>query len=405
MPPTLSPLRRRFRSTAPSLRLPLLLTALLCSLPLSIRAQMPAAPAGQTEIGVPNFVVFGPEALGLSSSPTDLHFLSDGRILVTAQREIAFGDGVRWETYRRLANDQTYISGQVMVDHDGRIYTGIEGGFARIDLLEDARWDFRPVANLPKSQSLDDRGVSAKVCISGDRWYWYGGGSALFTWRPGTDAQAIAHTGATTRVIAAGAAILVSDQASGQLYRVDLASRQTVNISPPGTTAVDMVSCSTAFAPGQWLLGTAGAGLKLFDGITQRPFPAQGVLNSQQSINDLCPVGDGLFAAAVDTIGIVIFNREGRIVQLLDRSLDHRLAHVRRLLHSPDGVLWALLNNGLARLELPSPFSDFAPLVPTGLNYAALVRHDNRLWMLSDSKIQRGVYDPKFRRPPRGCAG
>ena len=40
---------------------------------------MPAPPEGTIESGVPNFVVLGPEALGLSAAPTDLHQLPDGR--------------------------------------------------------------------------------------------------------------------------------------------------------------------------------------------------------------------------------------------------------------------------------------------------------------------------------------
>ena len=60
-------------------------------------ATIPAAPAGLIEAGAPSFTVLGREALGLSTAPTDLHIMPDGRILVVAQREIALGDGVRWE--------------------------------------------------------------------------------------------------------------------------------------------------------------------------------------------------------------------------------------------------------------------------------------------------------------------
>ena len=71
---------------------------------------MPSAPAGIVESGVPSFVVLGPEAIGLSSAPTDLQLLPDGRILVVSQREIAFGDGVRWESFRGTDGDGGFIS-------------------------------------------------------------------------------------------------------------------------------------------------------------------------------------------------------------------------------------------------------------------------------------------------------
>ena len=76
---------------------------------------MPAAAQDVLEAGVPAFVVMGPEALGLSTAPTDLHVLSDGRVLVVSQHEIAFGDGVRWETFRGLP-DQANLLTQVAVE-------------------------------------------------------------------------------------------------------------------------------------------------------------------------------------------------------------------------------------------------------------------------------------------------
>ncbi len=390
---------RPARPALPRLARGLLLAA---GLAVSVRggqeglATIPQAPAGQTEAGVPTFAVMGPETLGMSGAPTDMHFLPDGRLLVVAQREVTFGDGVRWETYRRIAEDENYISAKVVVDRDGSIYTGIEGKFARIELNADARWHYTPVAGLPNTGSLAGV-VPSNVTALGDIWYWYGGSGSLVIWRPGTEPELIPHSGSIERVFALGNEVFVSDAASGQLYRVDPASRRTENISPPGTAAIDIVTSSVEFTPGVLLVGTSGAGLKLFDGRTTRPFSGHGILGTRARVNDLCALGGDLFAAAVDTAGIVVFDRTGRIVQSLDRALDHRLSRVRQLTYSSDGVIWALLNEGVARMEFPSRFSNFAPLVPTGLTYALLVRRDNLLWINSDSRVLRGVYDANDR--------
>ena len=80
----------------------------------------------------------GPEALGLSTGPTDLHVLPDGRVLVVSQTEVAFGDGVRWETFRSMP-DQTDLLTKVAVDARGRIYGGIPNGIAALELKEGAR--------------------------------------------------------------------------------------------------------------------------------------------------------------------------------------------------------------------------------------------------------------------------
>jgi len=108
---------------------------------------------------------------------------------------------------------------------------------------------------------------------------------------------------------------------------------------------------------------------------------------------DLCPIGDGFLAVAVDTVGIVFLDREGRTVQVLERSLDSRLARVRLLRYSEVGVLWALLDDGVARVEFPSPISHFEPLIPSGISFAQPLRHEGKLWVFADGRAMRGVYN------------
>ena len=138
-----------------------------------------------------------------------------------------------------------------------------------------------------------------------------------------------------------------------------------------GDNAVsETVTCAIPFGAGQLLVGTRTAGLRLFDGKAFHGFGPAGLLNDRHRITALCAAGGELFAAAVDTVGVVFFDREGRTVQVLGRSFDHRLARVRQLRYSPVGVLWALLDDGVARIEFPSPVSHFEPLILSGLGFA-----------------------------------
>jgi signal transduction histidine kinase/DNA-binding response OmpR family regulator len=370
-------------------------SALLGAIPTakaSDLARIPAAPAGQSEAGVPDFVVMGPEAMGLSTPPVDMRFMPDGRILVAAQREIALGDGVRWETYRRFTQDQDNITGNVAVDAGGIIYANIDNKLARIDFTADARWQSFAMAAWPSGIA-----PGGNVFTAGDAWYWHGDSGALVLWRPGDQPKTIGHLGSIERVFSLGPTVFVSDATNGKIYRADPAAGRTIDVSPPGTDTTKGIISSVEFEPGVLLVSTAAQGLQLFDGTTMRPFPGMGEIPKTMQVNDLCALGDGRFAAAVDTYGIVVFDRKGTVVQVLERSLDHRLSRVRRLLRSSDGVLWALLNEGVARLSFPSPFSDFTKLIPTGLTYAQTIRHQGRLWITSHGRAYRGVYTPEGR--------
>jgi len=349
------------------------------------------APTALLESGAPSFVVLGPESLGLSTAPVDLHRLPDGRILVVAQHEIAFGDGVRWETFQETGN-QPHLLASVAVDRDGLIYTGMEGGVARIDLSEGARWHFTPVQKF-SGDATTRTATMTMVTMGPEQWYWFGTIDAIVTWRPGQSPHVIGRLGAVDRIFALGQNLFLSDLSSGRFSQLAAGAGKATRVPAADDHFSGGITCAIPFGPAQLLVGTNSKGLKIFDGTTFRPFGPPGLLNSGNRITDLCPTGEGLFAAAVDTVGIVFFDREGRTVQVLERLLDHRLARVRHLEYAPNGVLWALLNEGVARVEFPSPLSHFEPLLTSGLVFAQPLRHAGRLWILADGRAMQAVYD------------
>jgi two-component system, sensor histidine kinase and response regulator len=348
---------------------------------------MPAPLPGLIEPGAPSFSVFGREALGFTTPPTDLHLMPDGRILVVTQHEIALGDGFRWETFSQVPNQDNYIYSEVAVDDDGKIYAGIPGAIARIEFSEDGRWRLVPVLRLQQDSP------PINVVPFRDTWLWWGGNRTIIAWRPGQAARiASTPTDAIDRVISLGSDMFTSSGATGSLYRVRFDSDPTC-ISSPGAVVSDTITCSAGLKPDLLLVGTIGNGLQTFDGKTLRELPLPGMIGPGSRINDLCQVGPDYYAAGVDTRGIVFFDRAGRIVQVLDRMLDHRLARVRRLHFSPNGVLWALLDNAVANVQFPSPISHFDPVLASAMNYTRPVRHQGRLWILSDGRLMQGTYD------------
>ena len=363
---------------------------------LSQGRMIPSADRDLVESGMPSFVVLGPEALGLSTAPTDLHLLSDGRLLVISNREIAFGDGVRWQAFQSADDKGNVLTDKVAVAEDGQIYAGIEGNIARVSLGLDGRWRLVPVAELPLNVGIRST-VLKDVTLFGDAWYWHGGSGCIVAWKPGQIPQIVGKVGSIEKIFNRGNEVFVSNSSMGELYKIDPATENALLISPPRTLANDGITCSAPYAPGMLLVGTINSGLQLFDGVASRPFKAGKILGPGHRINGLCAITDGLFAAAVDTVGLVFFDREGRVVQMLDRGQDHRLARIKSITYAANGVLWAVLNEGLARVEYPSAVSHFEPLLQSGVDYARPVRYQGRLWMICDGRALRGVYDAEGR--------
>ena len=348
---------------------------------------MPGPSPGLIESGAPSFSVFGREALGFSTPPTDLHLMPDGRVLVVAQREIALGDGFRWETFSQAPNQDNYLYSEVAVDNDGQIYAGIPGAIARIEFGEDGHWRLVPVLQLPARSPL------VHVIQSRDTWLWWGDVSTAVAWRPGQTARTAATPAdAVDQLFTLGSEIFTSSGATGALYHVQIDGAPT-RISSPSTVVSDTITCSAELKSDQLLVGTMGNGLQAFDGKTIRDLSLPGMIGPGSRINDLCRVGSDIYAASVDTKGIVFFDRDGHLLQVLDRVLDHRLARVRRLQYSPSGVLWVLLENSVANVQFPSQISHFEPVLGSAMNFTKPVRHQGRIWMLSDGRLMRGLYD------------
>lgn len=347
---------------------------------------MAAAPAGQVETGVPSFLVFGTEAIGFQHTPTGLHLLPDGRVLVTAPGELAFTDGIRWEVFR-AGEGEPMMPREALVDNDGSIYFSVPGALGRVEFGTNGLWHTRPVVSLPEAL----RGDTLSSAISlGQDWYWLGGGGSFVKWRPGNQPTVIPNQTTLQRIFVVNGELYGSEQTSGGLYRL---SRNGERVIALDRLSSSVITAAVSFDEHRVLVATGGTGLRLFDGVTFSPFGGPAITAGGLRIADLCAVGHGCFAAAVDTRGIVFFDHDGRVLQILDARLDHRLARVQKLRYSPEGVLWAMLAEGVARIQFPSRISRFEPIIPGGLSYVAPFRHEGRLWFLAEGRTLRGEYD------------
>jgi signal transduction histidine kinase len=357
-------------------------------------APLDGAAPGVIETGTPAFVVLGPESIGLSDPPTDLRQMPDGRMLVVARTELALGDGVRWEVYRQAESDRGHNTVSVALGPDGLIYAGVDGGFGRVDFGADGRWRLTAVAALPAGEAESLRHVLTNVIITDDGWYWHSGSGAVVSWEPGATPRVVGSANTIGTVFTLGSDLFISNRSDGSLLRATGDRLESV-IAAEHTTPNDTITCGTVFDATHVLVGTNAEGLKLFDGARFSPFPTPG-LPANLRINDLCGTAGGYFAAALDNTGIVFLDDAGHIVQTLDRNLDHRLSRVQRLFYA-SGSLWALLNDGIARIRFPSRLSGFESFVATGLFDVQPVRREGRLWLLADGRAQRGIYSPEGR--------
>jgi len=357
--------------------------------------RMQAARAGLLESGAPLYSIRSQDALGLNESPTDIHRLPDGRMLVLAGNEIAFGDGSRWEIFHQAADDTTIPSVGVAVDADGVIYMGVAAGFARVEFQDDGHWRLQVISPWSAAEGSSLPILRHAVQVGG-QWFWHSGTGAVFSWHPGEVPRFRGRAESVEQVLHLEGSFYLSDRTTGRLWRLTDGAMEPV-MREASVSVSETLTCGVSLEPGQLLVGTYARGLAVFDGQRVRPFGEDGILSGGVRINDLCETEGGYFAAAVENVGIVFFDHQGHTVQVLDRALDHRLSHVRRLVAAPGGVVWGQVNEGVLRVEFPSRLSHFEPLIGSGLAVAHPDRLNGQLWVMADGKAHRGVYDAEGR--------
>ena len=352
---------------------------------------IPQAADGLQEAGSPLFTVLNKEALGLDSPPTDLHQLADGRLLVVAGRQLAFGDGARWSVFTQADNEPDTRALTVAVDEKGEIYQAVQGGFARVEFGEDGRWRLHKIADWPATET-SDRPVPRDVIMTGSRWFWHSNSGPILSWRPGEEARSMGTADTVAHIFELHGDYVLSGWNGGWITRLP---RDGESVSTPRFEYHNemFVTDSQPYRSGQQLVATINAGLQLFDGSTFRPFVQKGVLGRGHRINSLSRTESGYYVAAVENYGVVLFNETGRIIQTLDRAIDHRLGRVLRLKTAQHGLIWGLITDGIFRVEIPSRISHYEPVIRMGFETVHPLRLDGRLWLDGDNRALRAVYD------------
>ena len=354
-----------------------------------------AAPPDFNETGIPAFEVLGAEALGMSAPPVDLQQMPDGRLLAMGQGELALGDGVRWDVFRQSNDDPRIDTQSVAIDSSGQIFAGIQNGFGRVEFKQNGTWHFVLQQKFPADFPPAMPVLRNTVAINNE-WFWWFGSGVVITWHPGTTPRLVGTNNAVENIFSLGKDIFLSDQSSGDLFKLE--NGKSSNFVPSGSRYVDAtITRAVPLDDHRFLLGTANEGVQVYENGVIQPFVSKGLLAGDQRVNDLCVVGRNLFAAALDNVGIAFFDGSGRIVQVLDRSVDHRFARAKRLFRMPNGMVWVLLNDGIARIEFPGRISYYDALIPTSLAFSLPFRYQGKLWLMADGSAQRGEYDANHR--------
>jgi ligand-binding sensor domain-containing protein len=132
----------------------------------------------------------------------------------------------------------------------------------------------------------------------------------------------------------------------------------------------------------QYLLGLFYSGLYLFDGKIFTHFVSEADnLFRSATLYKGAQLTDSSYALSTTGKGLVIINKNGKIIQLLNRDVGLQDETVYTVFTDKQGTLWLGLDNGISRVETSSPFTQFT--IQSGISNAvlSLCRFEDKLYL------------------------
>jgi len=310
--------------------------------------------------------------------------LPDGTMAFANTSGVLLFDGTHWT---RLPMPNGGLVRSLAQDETGRVYVGAEDeiGYLASDSL--GAWRYVSLAHhIP--DTLRPFGNVWSIATTADGVYFQTN-DALVRWSPEADTARIWRAAErfvqafsvrdTLYVAAAGVGLLQRDSARDTLTAL------------PGTEALAdrVATVALPLGPRALLLGTRDQGLFRYDGTTLEPFPTEANDHLREHLLYRgIALPDGRFAFATLRGGVLFLRGDGTIERILDERDGLPTNTVTNLFADPAGHLWLPLNEGIARLDWPAPFSIFDEDRGLPGIVEAITRHAGRLYAATD----RGIF-------------
>lgn len=303
-----------------------------------------------------------------------------GLIYVANNDGILEYDGDSWRLIPTTTN--TFVR-SIAASEEGTIYAGTVGdfGYLKPDSIGVLRYASLYEHVPPLHESFSDvwgtHATSDGVYFQANERLFRWDGSNMRVW---TSDEGF-HTSFVVRD-----ELYVRDFQRGLLKMVGDSLQQM----PAGERFMDTpVHLMVPFPDGQILIGTSKDGLYLYDGQRLTPFSteAQPFLEEYELYHG-CLLSGGHVALATIGGGVLIIDREGRLVRVLGPSSELPDGVVHYVYEDQEGGLWmAFSNSGVARAEVVSPLSTYDESLGLEGIIQSIERHQERLYVATGAGL------------------
>lgn len=344
----------------------------------------------ESEIGLPLIRNYTPKEYG--AGPQNLGITQDSRgIIYTANynaHSILEYDGVTW---RRTEMSSEFAPVSLAVDEHDRVYVGSVGDFGMLTPDSIGTLHFQSLLRYAKLEDREFLGVEAThVTASG---VYFQSFARLFRWQSGTLKAWKARTSFSKSFLVQGDLYVYQNHVGlmkvvGDSLQIAAGGEQFANLPVMAMLPFPMVAEDNR---DQALIGSDGQGLFLYNGLTLQPFRcAASDLVRTNGIRCSAILNDSTFAIASIDQGVVIFDANGKTVQIVDESAGLASNIVYEIIPDRGDGIWMATLQGVSRVSGIRPAMTVFDkrLGVEGVVVKSPVRHHGVLYL----RTTRGVY-------------
>lgn len=338
---------------------------------LSLLLALQAAPLHAQELGSPFVQNFTPKAYNADSQNWAVVQGPRGVVYAANNQGILAYDGVRWRLIRTPGRNTVRSLAE---DAEGRIFVGAVGELGYLAPDASGRMAFVSLASkLPgDARTFSDvwttRVTSRGVLFQTREELLLFDGQRFRVWKASTTFHVAFSVGDRifVRQREAGLEELVGDQLrllpGGERF-----AHESVFAMLPLKDSILVASRNL----GLWRLTERGL----------EPFPAQAdAFLKGAALYGGAVLPDGTLALATIQGGVLVMDEEGRVRFVLDQASGLQGDNVKAVFPDGHGSLWLALDNGLARVEWPSPFTTLDERNGLKGTIWSMIRHQGRLF-------------------------
>ena len=345
------------------------------------------------DCGLPIYSTYTFDEIGVAMPSGHLWQDSLGRICVFAGGNYCVFDGKNWESLLENETSRQYLTG-AKVGKNGLEYAGWIGSWG---YLVDSKGRYKERFSITPADAPGwTRNCRFISIVELDDSVLYIGDLGTVVYTPSTNEHEYLPCALFNRL---------GFKLDGRAY----AASDQVGLTVFDGTGFTVVAGSEKFSKGfafidaspinehETLLATIQGGLFRFDGSQFTKFETEIDHLTSNGITAIEVLPDERTVVAIRNHGLFVLFPNGEIQIALEREYTTDFANVGDLMRTSEGVLWATINSGVAKILLENGITLVDHRMGLPLFWPYVNRFDGKLFVRTQNEVYRGVYNDSGR--------